>query len=82
MDNNIKIAYMQQYELIQLGERIKALRLKKGLTISAMCYRNALEPSTISRVEAGIVDVKYLTLVKIAKALEVKLEELLNFDKL
>lgn len=78
-DNNIKIAYMQQNELIVLGNRIKELRKKRGLTISALCYRNALEPSTVSRIEAGIVEAKYLTLLKISKALDIEICELLNF---
>ena len=71
---------MQHNELIKLGEHIKSLRLKRGLTISALCYRNALEPSTISRIEAGTVEAKYLTLLKIAKALDIELSELLNFQ--
>lgn len=70
---------MQQNELIALGNRIKELRKKRGLTISALCYRNALEPSTISRIEAGIVEAKYLTLLKISKALDIEIYELLNF---
>lgn len=70
---------MQQNELIELGKHIKELRKKRGLTISALCYRNALEPSTISRIEAGIVEAKYLTLLKISKALNLEIYELLNF---
>lgn len=70
---------MQQNELITLGNRIKELRKKRGLTISALCYRNALEPSTISRIEAGIVEAKYLTLLKISEALDIEIYELLNF---
>ena len=56
---------MQQEELIKLGNHIKQLRKKKKLTLSALCYRNGLEPSTVSRIEAGIVEAKYLTLLKL-----------------
>ena len=79
-DNTIRIAYMQHNELIKLGNHIKNLRLKRGLTISALCYRNALEPSTISRIEAGLVEAKYLTLVKVAKAFDIQLAELFDFE--
>ena len=58
---------MQQEELIKLGNHIKQLRKKKKLTLSALCYRNGLEPSTVSRIEAGIVEAKYLTLLKLAR---------------
>lgn len=72
---------MQHGELLKLGKHIKELRLKRGLTISALCYRNALEPSTISRIEAGIVEAKYLTLLKIAKAFNMEIYELLNIKE-
>jgi len=71
---------MQQEELIKLGNHIKQLRNKKKLTLSALCYRNGLEPSTVSRIEAGVVEAKYLTLIKLAKAFDLELYELLNFN--
>ena len=71
---------MQQEELIKLGNRIKQLRKNKNLTLSALCYRNGLEPSTVSRIEAGVVEAKYLTLIKLANAFDLELYELLNFD--
>ena len=42
---------MQDTELKKLGNHIKTLRKKRKLTISALCYKNGLEPSTISRIE-------------------------------
>ena len=71
---------MQQEELIKLGNRIKKLRKNKKLTLSALCYRNGLEPSTVSRIEAGVVEAKYLTLIKLANAFDLELYELLNFN--
>ncbi|MBQ7764396.1 helix-turn-helix transcriptional regulator [bacterium] len=71
---------MQQEELIKLGNRIKQLRKNKKLTLSALCYRNGLEPSTVSRIEAGVVEAKYLTLIKLANAFDLELYELLNFN--
>ena len=72
---------MQQDELIKLGNHIKHLRKKKRMTLSALCYRNGLEPSTVSRIETGTVEAKYLTLIKIAKAFDLEIHELLNFNK-
>jgi len=80
---NIKIAYMQEIdnELILLGKRIKGLRKERKLTLENLCYKNGLEPSTLSRIEKANVEVKYLTLVKIAKAFKMELKDLLDFDK-
>lgn len=70
---------MQEKYLKNLGVRIKSLRKEKKLTLSALCYKNGLEPSTVSRVEKAQVDVKISTLLKIAEALEISLIDLLNF---
>ena len=70
---------MQDKELQKLGNHIKKLRKERKLTISALCYKNGLEPSTISRIEKGLVEPKYLTLLSIAKAFNLSLVEFLNF---
>ena len=68
-----------------LDENIKGcldiynLRKKHKLTLESLCYRNGLEPSTLSRIEKGIVEPKYLTLLKIAEAFSLKIDELLKF---
>ncbi len=66
-------------KLLQLGNRIKTLRKKRKLTLEALCYRNGLEPSTISRIEKGMVEAKYLTLERIAKAFDMELKELFDY---
>ncbi len=70
---------MQRNELQKLGNHIKKLRKERKLTISALCYKNGLEPSTISRIEKGQIEPKYLTLLNIAKAFDLSLTEFLNF---
>jgi XRE family transcriptional regulator, regulator of sulfur utilization len=69
---------MQEKELKRIGEKIKQLRKEKKLTLSSLCYKNGLEPSTLSRVEKAKVDVKLSTLLKIAKALDIEACELLK----
>ena len=78
---NIIIACMQENneKLLKLGTHIKALRKQRKLTLEALCYRNGLEPSTISRIEKGIVEPKYLTLLKLADAYKMKLSQLIDF---
>ena len=71
---------MQDDNLKILGKHIKKLRKQKGLTLSALCYRNGLEPSTVSRIEAGIVEAKYLTLLKLANAFKMPIYEFLKIN--
>ncbi len=66
-------------ELLKLGQHIKALRKQRKLTLETLCYRNDLEPSTVSRIEKGIVEPKYLTLLKLADAYKMNLSQLLDF---
>ncbi len=73
---------MQETDLInlqKLGDRIKTLRKTKKFTLCELCYKNGLEPSTLSRIEQAIVEPKYLTLVKIAAAFNMSVSELLDF---
>ncbi len=73
---------MQENDLEQLqklGKRIKTLRKLKKYTLTEICYKNGLEPSTLSRIEQAIVEPKYLTLLKIASAFKMSVSELLNF---
>ena len=62
-----------------LGIRVRQLRKEKGLTVQNMCYKNCLEPSTLIRIERGLVEPKYLTLFKIAKAFGMTVSELVDF---
>ncbi len=66
-------------ELLTLGKHIKSLRKSRSLTLENLCYKNGLEPSTVARIEKGLVEPKYLTLLKLAKAYKMKLSQLLDF---
>lgn len=70
---------MQEKYFKDLGIRIKSIRKEKKLTLSALCYKNGLEPSTVSRIEKAQVDAKLSTLLKIAEAFEISLVDLINF---
>jgi len=77
-----KIASMQndRDELKKFGKHIKSLRKGSKQTLEALCYKNGLEPSTISRIENGIVEAKYLTLLKLSKAFNKDLKDLFDFQ--
>jgi len=73
---------MQQVErknLKILGKRVKDLRIEKSKSLNEFVLsRGFLTTATWSRVENGLFDLKFSTLLKIAKMLDVDVAELLN----
>ena len=70
---------MEKIDFLKLGYKIKFCRTQKGFSQFDLSLKTGLTTRTISRIECGIIDPKYSTLVKIAQALEVDLTELLIF---
>lgn len=61
-----------------LGNTLKLLREEKGISLNIFAYENDLTTATVSRVENGLVDTKFSTLIKYAKGLEIPLEQILQ----
>lgn len=61
-----------------LGHYLKLLREEKGISLNIFAYENDLTTATVSRIENGLVDTKFSTLVKYAKGLEIPLENILS----
>ena len=59
-----------------IGVRIRRLRKDKGLTQQTLAERSDQEPSNISHIERGATKLSLPTLVSIANALEVTVDEL------
>ena len=68
-------------ELIdKIGQRIKLLRLEKGLSQLDLSTACNMEKTSISRIEAGRTNFTIRTLFKIAKALEIPVWELIKVE--
>ena len=70
----------EQEYLIKIGEKIKTLRDKRGMEqqdLAAVCN---FEKSNMSRIEAGGTNMTFRTLLKISKALKVKIKDLLDVE--
>ena len=64
--------------LIELGLRIKKLRSDKGMKQTHLAAECDFEKATMSKIEAGKVNVSYLTLHRIAGALKMPIRELVE----
>ncbi len=62
--------------LVNLGARIKQLRILKNLSQSKVALLMNSEKTNVSRLEAGNTNPTFLTLKKIANILKVQLAEL------
>ena len=61
----------------QIGIRIRRYRKEKGLTQAALAEKADIEPSNISHIERGATKLGLPTIVSIANALEVTVDDLL-----
>ena len=73
---------MDEQEYIQkLGERIKQLRKKKGISQTDLAYDCDFEKQNMRRIEAGKTNPTIKTLLKISQALKISISEIVkNFD--
>lgn len=65
--------------LILLGNHIRQIRLLKKISQTEIAYRCGFDKSNYNTIEAGKRNPTIITLIKIASALEVSLEEILIF---
>lgn len=66
----------QDLNLDKLGERVKQLRLSKGLTQLEVADKFGSSESTISRLEKGKYNPSYLWLLKLCDSMEINIKEL------
>ncbi len=64
-----------------IGKRIREIRTQKHLTQATLAEMSGIEPSNISHIERAATKLSLPTLVSIANALEVSLDELV-YDNL
>jgi transcriptional regulator with XRE-family HTH domain len=69
---------MKQDLDVLVRQRIRALRLARGLSLDALAVSCFLSPSTLSRIETGDRRIALDQLVPIARALETTLDELIS----
>ncbi len=61
---------------ISIGNRIKEIRIDHGWTQAKLAEESGIEPSNISHIERAATKLSFPTLVSIANALQVSLDEI------
>lgn len=67
--------------LVRFGKKLRDLRTEKGMTQEEMAERADFSRSYYTEIETGKRNVSLLNLYRLAKALEIPLSRLVNFDE-
>jgi len=80
MERTTKTSVLQPSEehALNVGKRMKALRIRSGLTLRQLARESGVGFTTIQKIEAGIISPTVSTLMKIAQGLKVKTTSLLE----
>ena len=65
--------------LINLGKRIKYIRLQKKISQTEIAYRCGFDKSNYNTIESGKRNPTIISLIKISKALNISIKELFEF---
>lgn len=74
---------MEKSEILKLvGKKIKEVRIQKGISQADLVgkMQGEIDPTNISRIEAGRTNPTVFTIFRIAEALEVNPKELLDIQ--
>lgn len=70
---------MKDDRLLQLGQKIRYERLKRGLSQEDLEERSSVSRRTISEIKRGNADIRYTNLYQIAEAFGISISEMLDF---
>jgi transcriptional regulator with XRE-family HTH domain len=77
-----KVDKEKERALKKLGDHIVKLRMSKNITSAEFARRCDMERSNIARIEMGRSNTTFYNLLRIAKALDISISELLkDFDE-
>jgi transcriptional regulator with XRE-family HTH domain len=65
--------------LKKFGENLRKLRKTKGLSLREMSYACSIDNSKIAKIEKGLINITYTTLLQLAVALEVHPSALVDY---
>ena len=65
--------------LKEFGDNLKKIRTRKGFSLRALSYECTIDFSDIGKIERGETNPTLLTILQLAKALQVPPDELLRY---
>ncbi|MCC7332957.1 MAG: helix-turn-helix transcriptional regulator [Flavobacteriales bacterium] len=71
--------YRDKILLQRIGNHLRNIRLSKKLTQEEVSYRAELDITQVGRIERGAVNTSICVLQRLAKALDIKLKDILDF---
>ncbi|WP_396172740.1 helix-turn-helix domain-containing protein [Flavobacterium sp.] len=81
LPNFVAVRKTANYSFIKaFGKNLRNIRLEKKVSMQNLAYSINIEYSQISRIELGKINTTISTAYEIAKALEVPLQDLFNFE--
>lgn len=72
------ISKEQKEQLIKLGQRVKDIRQRKGLTLEQVAYQIGKDRQSIHRLEKGNFNPSYVYLLEVCRGLGVPLSDLIT----
>ena len=66
--------------LIKFGHHLKALRKSKNLSLRKLATKCNIEHADIVRYEKGEINITLMSLIELARGLEISAKELLDFE--
>ena len=66
--------------LKKFGENLRKLRKAKGLSLREMSSACNIDNSKIAKIEKGMINITYTTLLQLALALEMHISSLVNYE--
>ena len=79
-DYSIIITCMQHVDkenLKNFGKKVREIRISKSPSLNKLAFsKGGVTSATLSRIENGLVDLKFSTLIRLVKTLDISLLEL------
>jgi DNA-binding Xre family transcriptional regulator len=80
IEKNIMITPADKKVLKKFGENLRKLRKAKGLSLREMSYACSIDNSKIAKIEKGMINITFTTLLQLALALETHPSSLLDYE--
>jgi DNA-binding Xre family transcriptional regulator len=80
LEERIMITPADKKVLKKFGENLRRLRKEKGLSLREMSYACSIDNSKIAKIEKGMINITFTTLLQLASALEIHPSALLDYE--